>query len=715
MRTKITLLFCFLLSISSICAQQTPSEVKYKIWDMHALRYYPFTTPADSIIKQVLEKTDRDRQVQTAPRRTVHLDIAANAEYLNTLRLSSQLSNHLLNKLLFRPYREWFQYMETIGENKKEVSLNVLQLLEPGEEDPAAPTSAEGIFRFPGNATVGQLLNDILGDADVFSGKNEVLMIPVSAPLCPDALDTYHFYLSSSQVVDGRDCFEVAFFSKQERARASEGLLYIDKKNYELVEAALTLNYSLSPAIGKNILMIHSFQNNRVRRKKTFLLLGDDYTTSLFVRRNDVFTSDTEDDPSFPENPEGFASLLATADNTRAWKHVQNAASLLFTDHIGIGKKEVFELGPITQTISYNTMEGLRLRLGGHTTTALNKHLTAGGYVAYGTKDKDLKYRGDLYYSIKPQSNSVFQFPQSLISLTWVDDLNIPGQDLLSTQRDNIFYSLSHSSVNNMSHQQIGLLSFSHELKNRLAFDVSGKYLRDKSVGVVQYDDYTTSELAFSLRYAPGEKTVQLRGRRFPLQQGDIVLRLNHRTGIKGLLGSDYHYQITELGAYKKFHLPGNAGTASFDLSAGKVWDQVPFPLLFIPKGNQSYVVSDEAYNLMKFYEFTTDQFIAGKLNMQFNWSPFSFFLPQWNIRTHAGFKLLYGPLSDKNNPALHPGLYPFNNGVRPLGDDPYMEFNVGLSNIFRFLRVDYVRRLSYLDDSRTLKGSIFIGTAIRF
>ena len=83
--------------------------------------------------------------------------------------------------------------------------------------------------------------------------------------------------------------------------------------------------------------------------------------------------------------------------------------------------------------------------------------------------------------------------------------------------------------------------------------------------------------------------------------------------------------------------------------------------------------------------------------------------------REVIGFKTLYGTLTDKNNPYKQAGGgelfdFPSRNGMPTsfvMGDAPYMELNVGIHNIFKFLRVDYVRRLNYLDLPNVKKNGV--------
>jgi hypothetical protein len=60
--------------------------------------------------------------------------------------------------------------------------------------------------------------------------------------------------------------------------------------------------------------------------------------------------------------------------------------------------------------------------------------------------------------------------------------------------------------------------------------------------------------------------------------------------------------------------------------------------------------------------------------------------------------------VSDKNNPSIHPNLYQFpvdENGAPityALGNKAYVEGSFGIENIFKFIRVDVVKRFTYLD-----------------
>ena len=77
--------------------------------------------------------------------------------------------------------------------------------------------------------------------------------------------------------------------------------------------------------------------------------------------------------------------------------------------------------------------------------------------------------------------------------------------------------------------------------------------------------------------------------------------------------------------------------------------------------------------------------------------------IPGWNrlnFREVLSFSGIYGGLSSRNTPNENtPGLYMLPAGCSPIGKVPYMEFTAGIENILSFIRIDYVRRISYAKD----------------
>ncbi|GHV20747.1 hypothetical protein FACS189428_0140 [Clostridia bacterium] len=533
----------------------------------------------------------------------------------------------------------------------------------------------EAIYEFIGKQNVNYLLDEIIGDDDVLKNK-----------------EGYVYFLAGKKILDHQPVYEIAFYPKNPQANAFTGYLYVTADgNYSLAKAFFIQSNPYSTSLVRDMLFTQTFETKGNQtfpmKKEAVFALGDAIKGSLLINRTINYTDTVEPLTAAEKQVE---KVVHIASQTRAFRNLKNATHFLLTDRLLIGgDKGLLEWGPITQSISYNDLEGLRLKAGGNTTLQVNRHLLLGGYLAYGLKDEQFKYRGDLIYSFLPKDKYIREFPKRLLSLSYIKDLNIPGRDLLKGTRDEFYHSFSHSGTYNMSQQKLASISYEQELQNRLSFRIGGKHLHDRPLENLQYDAFTISEMNFSLRYAPGEIFLQNRENRLYLRRGAVELNLNHRIGVKGALGSDYGYQITDFNAYKRFSLSPKVGVVAVQLSAGKIWNQVPFPLLFIPTGNQSYIYEENDYNLMDFYEFATDRFVAGNVNFRFNWSPFSLF-SQSNIKTTWGIKALYGSFPDTN--------------------DPYMEMHIGLADIFKLLRIEWVQRLTYGE-----KGSIFISSGVAF
>ena len=122
-------------------------------------------------------------------------------------------------------------------------------------------------------------------------------------------------------------------------------------------------------------------------------------------------------------------------------------------------------------------------------------------------------------------------------------------------------------------------------------------------------------------------------------------------------------------------------------------------------------------FNMINNMEFMNDRFVS--LDVQWDLSGKLFnripLLKHLKWREVIGFKTLYGTLTDKNNPFKKGNQsdlfeFPSRNGQPTsfvMGDTPYMELNVGIHNIFKILRVDYVRRLNYLNAPNAKKNGV--------
>ena len=86
--------------------------------------------------------------------------------------------------------------------------------------------------------------------------------------------------------------------------------------------------------------------------------------------------------------------------------------------------------------------------------------------------------------------------------------------------------------------------------------------------------------------------------------------------------------------------------------------------------------------------------------------------LRQLKWREYLSFRGMYGKLTDKNNPFLEQNLtsdklFLFPEGCHVMTSKPYIEVVAGVHNIFKFLEIDYIHRMTYRDLDTAIRNGI--------
>lgn len=616
-------------------------------------------------------------------------------------------------------------------------------------------------------------LEEIFKSINIFDNNIPILLNRFVSPLSSTLATTYyHYYIMDTLDVGGDKCVDLAFVPANSESYGFTGRLYITldgnyavKKVLLNTPANINLNWVDKLRIeqefkqmpdstwvldqentfvnfyvvkGTQQLYAHQLRNydnynfNVQNADSVFGLLGALHVLPEATAQPDTFWTHNRPIP-LKEKEDALKDLLGQLRKVPAFNAIIKTAEILITGYIPTAndkKVTKFDFGPMNTTFSANHLEGFRMRVGGMTTANLNPYWFASGYLAYGTNDRKIKYNLKLTHSFTKKEYHEGENPVNNLSFIQEYDVYTPGQDFLFTSKDNIFVAWKVGEpVTKMQYIRKSVLQYEKEWLNGLTWkswimnqnnEAAGtlQYIkRDESGNLYHIKDFTTSEIGTQLRFAPGERAYNGRSGKesvFNLSKDAPVFKLSHQLGIKGVLGGDYNYNHTEISAEKRIWL-SSFGHIDAQIKAGKVWDKVPFPLLILPNTNQSITIQPEAFHMMNALEFVTDQYVS------FN---ATYYLKGWilnripgikwlRLREVLSFNMIYGGLTDKNNPTLTPGLFLLPDGTQPLGSTPYMEYSVGLENIFKILRIDYYRRLTYLDHPDIKKGGIRI--ALRF
>ncbi len=617
-------------------------------------------------------------------------------------------------------------------------------------------------------------LEEIFKSVNIFDNNIDILLNRFVSPLSSIlATSYYQYYIMDTLDIAGDQCVDLAFVPVNSQSYGFTGRLYITLDgNYSVKKFLLNVprhinlnwvdqlrieqDFKLAPdstwvldsentyinfylVKGAQQLYAHQFRNYdkyNFEPQNTDSIFG--LTGPLHILPEATFQTDTfwvnNRHVPLKDKENALKDLLAELRKVPAFNAIIKTAEVLITGYIPTKpdkNKSLFDFGPMNTTFTVNHLEGFRFRVGGMTTANLHPRWFASGYMAYGVNDRKTKYNIKLTHSFTDKTYHEKESPVNNLSFIHEYDVYTPGQDFLFTSKDNIFVAWKVGEpVTQMQYIRKYVLQYEKEWLNGLSVYGWAKKENNEASGTLRYNvyeedgsmkgikDFNTSELGLQLRFAPGERAFNSRiGKNsiMNLSKDAPIFKLSHQLGIDGVLGGEYKYNHTEFSAEKRIWL-SSFGHIDATVKAGKVWDKVPFPLLILPNTNQSVTIQPEAFNMMRAMEFITDEYVSFYA---------TYYLKGWILNRIPLIKLLkmrevisvsgmYGNLSDKNNPFVDPtGLYQLPEGTRPMGNTPYIEASVGLENIFKILRIDYYRRLTYLNEPNIKKGGIRI--ALRF
>ena len=478
-------------------------------------------------------------------------------------------------------------------------------------------------------------------------------------------------------------------------------------------------NYDFSPITDKK-----AFKSPQIARVLTDATLKD---STYWASIRPVQLSNAENHLSngvdkINEDVGGFWKFLLTAV-------VENSVELT-------PKPNKIDLIPLNSIISHNDIDGMRYQIPLQTTANLLPNLFVRGYGAYGAKDKKWKYKAEVEYSFNKKKYMAHEFPRRSIIASYMYDDMSPVDKFAGTTKDNMYSSFKTSKVDQMMYVNDFKLKYQYETNNFITWSATidhskltptGKLIYMRNVDETLLSHIKTSDIKFGFRYAPGETFINSKQQRQHINKDAPIFTLDHTMGVDGFLGGQYNYNMTEATIFKKFWLPGACGSIETYLKGGVQWNKVPFPMLFTPQSNLSYFVQFDSwsFNMLRNMEFLNDRYVSLLVNWSFDGKILNRvpLLKKMKLREYVGFKMLYGHLTDKNNPFVSTNdndlfRFPTRDGNYTsfvMGNKPYMELSVGISNIFKIFTVQYVRRLNYTDLPAVPGGDKLKKNGIRF
>ena len=476
----------------------------------------------------------------------------------------------------------------------------------------------------------------------------------------------------------------------------------------------------------------HSFDEPQEKHQKVFNAKMPVITLNDASQKTEHFWAEVRPEEATKRNKKSLKDMMTELRSVPLFYYTEKAIAILFSGYMQThpdATKSKFEVGPMNSSIGGNDLEGFRVRAGGGTTTAFSKHLFLEGYTAYGFGDNKLKYDIAAEYSFNERKQYLKEFPRHSIRVGYMYDVNKLGEQYMNTGKDNFLLSIKRIDELRATYLRQAEIGYLKEYYNGISYGANIRSKREyttqyapflriepkESISPIDHYDMTTLELRF--RYGKDEKVFQTRNHRIPITFDAFIFHISHQMGIKNFLGTDYDYHRTDIGFQKRFWFSA-FGYLDAIVKAGKVWNEVPYPLLILPNANLSYTIQPETYTNMNPLEFINDEYASWDLTYYMNGNLLNRIplIKKLKWREVFCFRGLWGNLTDKNDPTKEKeGLYFFPQETYQMSKTPYMEASIGIENIFNAVRVDYVWRLNYHHHQGIQKNGIRATVALSF
>lgn len=615
----------------------------------------------------------------------------------------------------------------------------------------------EGLDEVLSDEGIDENIRAMFNPVDIYDGDIELMLNHFTSPLSPVlAVSFYKFYITDTTFVDGQKCVELSFVPANQQSYGFTGRMYISldpDSTFALTKYVMTVSPHVNLNFVRDLSIVQTFHRDSLGRYLPYRcdtygrMYISKHIQELYVHQMRVYTgydlSDTvqmlpdslfsrfETEVTLPRKDlmrykSEFAerrpvklsaketvldSMWVELARLPEFKTIKYTGEVFTSGYIPTAhqrSKSKFDIGPVFNILSFNHEEGWRVRLGGMTKAELNPRNFLEGYAAYGFRDK--RPKGSLTYThtFDDKDRHSHEAPFSSFSINGIYELQTPGQSYDNFDRDNIMSSSDKEM--NVQYVAQGMMRLRKEWKSHVRFDTwlaARHYEPSGSLVYLQYQDdgslkkvdfFTEAEwhvgMSFTPNFSPGTRRRETQSN---LRKDAPSISIGHTVD---LVDGVTWVHTTDFSAEKRIWL-SSFGHIDAKLTAGAIWNRAPYTRLYIPSGNSSIWVSNNSFNSMQPMEFIMDRYVAFFATYHLkgwilNRIPL---INRLRLREVMGFNILYGGLTDKNNVDINRvGLYKMPDVTKPFGDVPYMEYSLGIENILRIFRIDFVRRLTYVD-----------------
>ncbi len=584
------------------------------------------------------------------------------------------------------------------------------------------------------NMQMTQFLGDMALELNIYDNIYDLFNKSFISPLAPFARSYYQFYLDDSTFIGADWCYKLRFVPKRTGDLVFEGHMWVHDTTYAIkrfeanIAPGANLNYIQEfyfehtfEQVQKEVWMLTSEKmvlSFKITEKSKFLglvgrkfsqrsnfIINEPKPEAFYRATNTVDVLNNAQERSEQEwaalRPvtlnEKELRIQEMVDSLEALPFYQNMRKLTYFATTGYWPINKIEVGSVASLVSANPVENLRVALALRTSNEFSKRLELGGRLAYGFGDERFKYNLKLRYNITPQK-------RGMLTAYYNYDIEQIGQAPTAASMGTSFVTfLSTAPFDKLTFVQKTGVSLEKDVKKDLILYGALEWKNYTPLGLatyqqvsgfdtIQVSQLTATELTTRIRWTKDEEFLSGSFDRTALRSPYPILSFQGIFGFKDILRSNYRYQKYEFQFEHNTQL-GVLGRMRYGFTLGYINGTAAYPLLKVHEGNQSLWLLNSTFNMVNFIEFISDRYVIGFAENR--WEGLFFdripLLKASKIRLITTERIMLGSLSPKHNQAL---LIP--DFVRPFNGVPYVEVGIGIENIFKVIRIDFLYRATH-------------------
>ncbi|MDA7762585.1 DUF5686 and carboxypeptidase regulatory-like domain-containing protein [Crocinitomicaceae bacterium] len=588
------------------------------------------------------------------------------------------------------------------------------------------------------NLQVNQFLGDMYLELNIYDNIYKIFGKSFISPISNSCQNYYKYYLQDSAFIDKNWCYKLHFIPKRKRDLCFSGDLWVNDSTFAIkrIEASVSPNANLN--FVKDFYFRHDFEkvNNafwmlkkerfiadvkltkkskvygfyaRKFSERTEFIINKEKDNEFYNTQNTVEIAKDANSKTKQEwdslrtkklNKQelGINNMIDSLNQTPYFKRLKNLAYMGTTGYHPLG---ILEVGNVFSLVSFNPVEKFRVALALRTSNTFSKRIEFGLNGAYGFGDNRIKYGGLIRWNLS-------QRKRSLLSIFYNYDIEQIGVSPYAVSMGNTFSTvLSTAPFDKLTFITKAGVNLEKDIKKDIVGFIGLEWKEYQPLGLANYlqsnaqtgafdtiSRIKTSEITARLRWAKNEEFISGAFDRTSIRSKYPIIAIQGVFGIKGILGSMYSYQKTEIQLEHNAQI-GILGRLYYGAKAGYIFGTLAYPLLNAHPGNQSLWLMSSAFNKLDFLEFISDQYVEGFIEN--HWDGFFFnrvpLIKKLNLRLVSSARIAYGNLSSRHqSEMIYPGF------IRYFNKTPYIESAIGIENIFKFIRVDLVWRMTHND-----------------